>query len=120
MRGLTILVVAADPERFHAALTYAAAAAATGCPVHVHLHEAAVALLRSPMAAPSDADRADAGIPTLAQIFDDALSLGVAMTICQSGLALARLQLDRLDPRLEPQGPVGLLAALGDARLLVF
>lgn len=120
MRGLTLLVATADAERLHAALTYAAAGAAAGMAVKLHLHEGAVALLAPLRAAPSDGDRLKAGIPTLAQIVDEALDLGVVVSLCQSGLALAGLDLDQLDPRFEAQGPVGLLAGLDDDRLIVF
>ncbi len=120
MRGLTILIVSADAERLHAGLTFAAAAAASGAKVAVHLHEGAVALLRPPLAAPADAARMQAGLPTLAQIVDEALSLDVAISVCQSGLALAAIDLERLDRRIHAQGPVGMLAALGDDRLMTF
>lgn len=120
MRGLTILVAAADAERLHAALTYATAGAAMGSVVRLHLHEGAVGLLRPPLAAPADTARAKAGLPTLQQIFDEALALGVSITACQSGLALARLDLTQLDPNIEAQGPVGLLSAIGDDRMMVF
>ncbi len=120
MRGLTMLVAVGDAERLHAALTYAAAASVTGSAVRVHLHEGAVGLLRPPLAAPGDLARAKAGLPTLDQIFEEALDMGVAITVCQSGLALAGLTIDQLDPRVEAQGPVGMLAALGDDRLVIF
>jgi predicted peroxiredoxin len=120
MRGLTILVATGDAEGLHAALTYAAAGAAIGNAVRVHLHEGAVALLRSPLAAPADGAREKAGLPTLEQILHEALGLGVAITVCQSGLALAGISLDQLDHRIEAQGPVAMLAALGDDRLMTF
>ncbi|KRB86119.1 hypothetical protein ASE00_05100 [Sphingomonas sp. Root710] len=120
MRGLTLLVTAADAERLHAALTYAAAGAAAGASVKLHLHEWAVALLAPLGPAPKDEARAAAGLPTLPQIFEEALALGVAITVCQSGLALAGIDLARIDPRAEAQGPVGLLGALGDDRMIVF
>lgn len=120
IRGLTILIVSADADRLHAGLTYAAAAAASGSAVRVHLHEGAVALLRPPLAAPADPARTNAGLPTLPQILDEALSLGVAITVCQSGLALAGITLDQLDPRLQAQGPVGVLTTLGEDRLITF
>ena len=120
MRGLTILVATADAERLHAGLTFAAAGAATGAPVRLHLHEGAVGLLQPPLITPADATRTKAGLPTLEQILEEALSLGVAITVCQSGLALSGIELDRLDPRIEAQGPVGMLAALGDDRLMTF
>lgn len=120
MRGLTLLVATADAERLHAALTYAAAGAAMGSVTRVHLHESAVGLLRPPLAAPADPAREKAGLPTLRQIFDEALALGVSFTLCQGGLVLAGLDLDQLDPRIEAQGPVGLLNMAGDDRLIVF
>lgn len=120
VRGLTILVASADAERLHAALTYAAASAAMGGAVRLHLHEGAVGLLRAPLAAPADQARIEAGLPTLRQIFDEALDLAVAVSVCQSGLALAGIVLDELDERIEAQGPVAMLAALGDDQLLTF
>lgn len=120
MRGLTLLVATADAERLHAALTYAAAGAAAGGAVKLHVHEGAVALLAPLEPAPGDGARAGAGLPTLPQIFEEALALGVAVSVCQSGLSLAGLDLSQLDPRIEAQGPVGLLGALGDDRMIVF
>lgn len=120
LRGLTIIIANPDPESLHAALTFAAAGAAAGSPARVHLHEAAVALLGAPLISRNDAHRAKAGLPTLAQIFREALGLGVRISICQSGLALAGLTMERLDPRIEASGPVALLGSLGDDRLLSF
>jgi len=124
MRGLTILVAGADGERLHAALSFAAASAAmgaaTGAATRLHLHGRAVGLLAPPIAMPGDADHTAAGLPTLAQILEDALDLGVAISACQSGLALAGLAADALDPRIAMDGPVGVLLAAGDDRLVTF
>lgn len=120
MRGLTLLVATADPERLHAALTYAAAGAVANGRMKLHLHEGAVALLAPLRPAPGDKARADAGMPTLAEMFEEALAVGVTISVCQSGLALAAVELDQLDPRIEAQGPVGLLASLDDDRMIVF
>jgi len=117
---MTMLVAVADAERLHAALTYAAAGAAAGGAMRIHLHEGAVGLLRPPLAATADRARTNAGLPTLEQIFEEALALGVTVTVCQSGLALAGLKLGEIDPRVEAQGPVGMLSALGDDRLVIF
>lgn len=120
VRRLNILVAGDDADRFHAALSFAAAGAAGGDAVQVHLHEAAVGLLRAPVRAPADADRARAGIPMLAELLDEVLSLGVSISVCQSGLALYGIDLETLDPRIEAQGPVGFLAAAGNDRPMVF
>lgn len=120
MRGLTILVAADDGDRLHAALSFAAAGAARGDIVRLHLHEGAVGLLREPVRAPADADRARAGIPMLAELLEEVLALGVSISVCQSGLALYAIDLETLDSRIEAQGPVGFLAAAGDDRLMVF
>lgn len=120
MRGLTMLVAVADAERLHAALTFAAAGAAMGSTIRLHLHEGAVSLLRAPITAAGDAARAKSGLPTLSEILEEALNLGVSVTACQSGLALAGLDLAQLDSRIGAQGPVGLLSELGDDQLLIF
>lgn len=111
MRGLILLLPTADPERLHAALTLAAAAAASGRAASVHLHELAVGLLAGPLEAPGDIRRQTIGLPTLAQIFEEALQLGVAVSVCQSGLAFYDLSLDRLDARLDVRGPVSVMTA---------
>lgn len=118
MRTLTIIVATGEPERFHAALTFAAAAAAMGRETRVHLHEGAVALLKD-FSAPNDPARAAAGLPTLTEIWREALGLGVKISVCQSGLTLAGLTMGDLHPSLEAQGPVGVLAT-GDAETIVF
>jgi predicted peroxiredoxin len=116
MRGLTLFVATGDAERLHAALSLAAVTAATGAKVRLHLHEGAVALLREPLVAPNDALRGGAGLPTLAELWGEAL----AVSLCQSGLAMSGLRLDELDPRLDAQGPAGLLSELGDDLFAVF
>lgn len=118
MRGLTIIVVSADAVRLHGALSLAAASAAMGSPTRVHLHVEAVALLRAPIATTDDDRYAASGLPTLAQMLDEALGLGVAITACQSGLALAGLAADMLDPRVSVDGPIGVLGSVGEGRLL--
>jgi predicted peroxiredoxin len=120
VRRLNILVAGDDGDRLHAALSFAAAGAASGNVVRVHLHEGAVGLLRAPIRAPADADRARSGIPMLAELLDEVLALGVTISVCQSGLALYGIDLETLDPRIEAQGPVGFLAMAGDDRPMVF
>jgi predicted peroxiredoxin len=65
------------------------------------------------MQGPRDAAHVAHGLPTLAGFLDDALELGVSVIVCQSGLALAGLAADALDPRIVVSGPLGVLAESG-------
>ncbi len=118
LRGLTILIAEAASERFRTALTLAAAQAALGGAAHVFCQNEAVALLRPPIAGMADAAHQAAGLPTLAALLDEALALGVTVTACQSGLALTGIAANILDPRIGFGGPVAMLQALGDDRLV--
>jgi predicted peroxiredoxin len=118
MRGLTIVVAEAATGRAHAALSLAAAQAAMGGRARVFFHADAVALLRPPVTAPEDAHHTAAGLPTLAALIDEALALGVELTACQTGLALSGTSAAGLDGRIGFAGMVGVLADLGDDRLV--
>ena len=110
---LLLIVMAQDAERLRGALTLACAEAALGGVAGVFLQLDAVALLKPPLAAPNDAAHVAQGLPGLATLVGDALDLGVGIIVCQSGLALAGLDVRALDPRVETGGPVGVLAACG-------
>jgi hypothetical protein len=97
MRGLTIIVVSADAQRFAAALAIASAHAALGGQARVYLHDAAVGCL----------------LPTSA--LGTALELGVILIACQTGLADAAIP---LPAGVDAGGLVSLLAELGDDRLV--
>ena len=53
-------------------------------------------------------------------LLDEALADGIAVTLCQTGLAAAGLEAARLDSRLGYGGLLGMLAGLGDDRLVAF
>lgn len=118
MPGLTIIVATADAERFHAALSIGVAHAATGAPTRLYLHADAVVLARPPHAAPGDARRAQAGLPKLADLIDDARALDMQLIFCQSGLALADCTAEDLAPGFQAGGLVSLLTSLGEDRLV--
>ena len=117
VRGLTIMVVSADEERFRAALTLACSQAALGGRVRVYCHERAVALLavREP---PQHEECAQHGLPTRHDLIKLARESGVALIACQTGIALCGLAADALCAGSEAGGMVGLLATLGDDRLV--
>ena len=116
VRGLTL--VAARSGGLRTALELAAANAALGGRARVFCQGEAVAAL-SPLRDPHDADYSAAGLPTLAELFEEALGLGVEIIACQSGLALMGVRADTLDARIGFGGPVGLLQTLEDDRLVL-
>jgi peroxiredoxin family protein len=97
LRGLTIVVVSADAERWGAALLIASAAAALGGAVRVYAHDAAVTGL------------------VASEALDTARQLGVRFIACQGGLDTHGLALPDF---AEAGGLVSLLATLGDDRLV--
>jgi predicted peroxiredoxin len=117
-RGLTIIVTSRDPERLRAGLTLAAANAALEGRTRLFVQGEAVEPLAPWARVPNDADHAEAGLPTLAQLIEEALGLGVEIIACQSGLALMRLPADALDSRIGFGGPVSVLQTLGEDRLV--
>lgn len=115
---LKIVLTTPDAERFRGALTLAAAQAALGGETALFLQLDAVAMLRAPLAAPRDDAHAAAGLPTLAALLADAMTLGVRVVACQSGMALAGLTADTLPESVDVGGPVQFLAD-GDANARV-
>ncbi|HWJ70031.1 MAG TPA: peroxiredoxin [Sphingobium sp.] len=113
---LAMIVAGADAARLHAALTLCRCEIALGGTAALFLQGAAVALLRPPIAAPQDPAWRAAGEPTLAALVAEALADGVAISLCQSGLALAGLTADDLCAGLHMTGPLAFLAA-ADARV---
>jgi predicted peroxiredoxin len=110
---LALIVVSPDPARLRAALVLARAELALGNEAQVFLQGAAAPLLRPPVTAPQDEAWRAVGEPTLAELLNEALDDGVAVSLCQSGLALARMSADALDGRIALTGPVAFLAAAG-------
>ena len=117
VQGLSIVVAGTDPARLHAALSMAAAWAALDRPARIFLQAEAVRLLR-----PVDAQEEEpkgTGMPTLRDMLAESLKLGVAITACQSGLALAGLSAENLPAGVDTGGLVGFLAERGDDQLMM-
>src|SRR3546814_10129469 len=108
MRNLKIVILTPDPERFRGALTLAAAQAALGASVSIFLQLEAVALLRRPYGAPGDSEHKAKGLPTLAELMEDATALGVLFTLSQTGMDLTGLTVVDCDPVAIIGGPVSL------------
>lgn len=117
--GLVIIVATGDPERFRTAMTIATAQAAVGGAVAVYCHEGSVALLaRTPRADDRTDTLTAAGLPDRRALIALASETGVRLIACQTGLALHDLALADLVPDVESGGLVGLMATLGDSRLI--
>ena len=119
MRGVTVILTEAAPARLRAALSLASAVAAVGGRARLFLHEDAVTLFATPLTSPADARRSVAGLPTLAQLFEEALAMPVEVILCQSGLAMAGMDHGQLDPRIATGGLVGVLAMAGEDRVVL-
>ena len=115
VRGLTFVAIHSDSVR--AGLELAAANAALGGRARLFCQGEAVAALAA-LRDPHDADFAACGLPTLAQLVDDAVGLGVELIACQSGLLLKGVAADQLDPRIAYGGTVSVLQTLGEDRLV--
>ncbi len=119
MSGLVIVVASADPERLRTALVMAAAHAALDGTARLFLQGESVGLLRLPIADPDAARQSAAGLPTLAELVDEAFDLGAVIGACQSSLALLGHSAEDYDPAIEWGGMVGLLARLAPTDRLV-
>jgi predicted peroxiredoxin len=118
MQGLTIIVAGSDPARLHAALSIAAAWSALGRPAHIFLQADAVALLRANDRQADDRYRG-VGMATVSELVEETLSLGVSVTACQSGLALAGMEAGDLPEGIETGGLVELLSTRREDQLLM-
>lgn len=120
MRGLNIVVLTDDPERLRGALAIAAAQAALGGTAAMFFQADAVALLSPGGIAPRDAAHQAAGLPSLDQLCEEALALGVRLIACQSGLAMRGIAATTLDPRIATGGAVSFLQGVADDDRLLF
>lgn len=121
MRGLTIIVASDDPARFRAALTLAISQTALGGKARVYCHETSVALLTRASDVDAEGKRlAAAGLPDRAALLAMALEGGVELTACQTGLALCGVALAELVEGVAAGGLMGVMATLGEDRLVNF
>lgn len=112
-QDLALIIADLGHARLHAGLSLAATAAAAGRTVRVFCHAEGVALVQPGRVWKEDATYRAAGLPTIADLLETALDLGVAVMVCQSGLALINLSAADLPAQVEAGG---LPAFLGRAR----
>lgn len=106
---MRIVLTTPDAERFRGALTLASAQAALGGEAALFLQLDAVEMLRAPITAPRDAAHGAAGLPRLSALLAEAMALGVQITACQSGMALAGLTANQLPDGVQAGGPLQFL-----------
>ena len=114
VQGLSIVVSGTDPSRLHAALSMAAAWAALERPARIFLQAEAAGLL-----ARFDDDVGKGGQPSLRELLNESMALGVSVIACQTGLALSGLSADGLPEGVETGGLVGFLAERGEDQLMM-
>lgn len=112
MRRLAIVIAEDNPERLRTALIVAAAHAALGGAARLFFQGAAVIMLRTPINDPDAVRQSVAGLPTLAQLFEETSSLGVRFAACQSSLTLFDLQAADFHPGIDWTGMVGFLSTI--------
>jgi predicted peroxiredoxin len=115
MQGLTIIVASADPSRFHAALSLAAANCALGNRSRIFLQGEAAGLFKGA----TWAQVLPKGVPSLSELREEAMAVGVEMIVCQSGLAQVDLSAEALPQGVTTGGLVELLASRGDDQLML-
>lgn len=109
MSRLNLLVASADGARFYAALETAMALTALGREVRIFLQAEAAALVKPPIRYAGDGARRAVGQPDLAAMLGEVLAAGVELSLCQTGLEMAGLAAQDIDPHLTPTGLVGWL-----------
>lgn len=117
---LALILPSPDPIRLRAALVLGRCEIALGGSARLFLQGEAVTLLRPPIVAPHDEAWRAAGEPSLAVLVAEALVDGVALSACQSGLAMAGMTVADLPSGVVLTGPIAFLAAAGaETRLLM-
>jgi len=116
MQGLTIIVASDDEARFHSALSVGAANCALGKRTRIFLQGEAAALLSTREVA---GRTPPSGMPSLFELIEEAMAVGVEIIVCQSGLALAGMSAQRLPAGITTGGLMELLANRGDDQLLM-
>lgn len=109
VKSLAIVVAGSEHERLRTALIMATAHSALGGTASLFLQGDAIALLRVPISDPDGDRQSKAGLPTLAQLYEEACALGVKFSACQSSLALLEVTAEQFDQRIQWGGMIGFL-----------
>ncbi len=118
-RGLAVVLSEANHARLHAALTLACAAAALGRPVRLFFHGESVAALTPGRHWQGDTAYRAAGLPSVGELVENALALGVAAMACQTGMQMIGVTAASLPEGIEAGGMVAFLADARDDELVM-
>ena len=119
VKALLVIIGGARHDAAHAGLSLAAAAAALGRQVFVHLHAEAVRIADPAMEWIEDQHFAACGLPAVGDLLAAALDLGVTVNACQSGLALTGLAAGALAPGVQASGLIDVLARAVGAEIVM-
>ena len=118
-RGLAVVLSEANHARLHAALTLACAAAALGRPVRLFFHGESVAALTPERHWQGDIAYRAAGLPSVGELVENALGLGVVAMACQTGMQMIGVTAVSLPEGIEAGGMVAFLADARDDELVM-
>ncbi len=76
-------------------------------------------LLREGASAADERRYSDVGMPTVRELIGECIALGVTVSACQSGLALAGMSVEDLPAGVDSGGLVAFLASQSDDQLLM-
>lgn len=116
---LAIIVAEPRDERVWAAFSLAASAQVAGRRVGLFLSGHAAEIAARHWSGPGEKKRRAYCVPTIADLWDSLDELGVAITVCQTGMHLCELEADALRPGCDPGGMVGFLLAHKGAEVVV-
>lgn len=112
LKDTGIILADANHERLRTALVTACALNALGGSTRIFLQGTAVGMLRNPITDPEEMLQFAAGLPNLAQLFEEALGMGVTFACCQSSLILLDAAATDFDQRIQWMGMIGFLSTI--------
>jgi predicted peroxiredoxin len=118
LSALTLILVEARDERVWSCFSLAATAAAQGRAVTLFLSGHAAEIGLQTYHAAGDSKRAAYCVPTVAELFESCLELGVRIMACQTGLHLIEHSAEDLHMAVEAGGMMAALAARPDAQII--
>jgi predicted peroxiredoxin len=113
-----ILISTADENRLWSALSLAAAHAALGFEVSIFFSGAAACAAHGIYAGAGSAAHEARGIASVPELFVSSIQLGVAFSVCQTGMAMCDMTAEDVKPEIQITGLLSWLALHRDASFI--